>query len=78
VPIVFRSGSLNLLEPSGTVQPCNGIDLPYLIKIRPLFPVAMTVTAHFITNLVTGPAPVSDIRVLYGYPRVLYSADTVP
>jgi hypothetical protein len=28
VPIVLKSGSLNLLEPSGLVQACNGIDLP--------------------------------------------------
>jgi len=26
VPIVLKSGSLNLLEPSGPVQGCNGID----------------------------------------------------
>jgi hypothetical protein len=28
VPIVLKSGSLNLLEPSGTIQACNGIALP--------------------------------------------------
>ena len=28
VPIVLKSGSLNLLEPSGPVQSCNGISLP--------------------------------------------------
>ena len=28
VPILFKSGSLNLLEPSGAVQACNGNDLP--------------------------------------------------
>jgi hypothetical protein len=28
VPIVLKSGSLNLLEPLGPVQACNGIDLP--------------------------------------------------
>jgi hypothetical protein len=28
VPIVLKSGSLNLLEPSGPVQAYNGIDLP--------------------------------------------------
>jgi hypothetical protein len=27
VPIVMKSGSLNLLEPSGPVQACNGIAL---------------------------------------------------
>jgi len=28
VPIVLKSGSLSLLEPSGAVQACNGIALP--------------------------------------------------
>jgi hypothetical protein len=28
VPIVLKSEILNLLEPSGPVQACNGIDLP--------------------------------------------------
>jgi len=28
VPTVLKSGSLNLLEPSGPVQDCNGINLP--------------------------------------------------
>ena len=28
MPIVLKSGSLNLLEPSQTVQACNGIALP--------------------------------------------------
>jgi hypothetical protein len=27
-PIVLKSGSLNLLEPSGPVEACNGIALP--------------------------------------------------
>jgi len=30
VPIVLKSGGLNLLEPSGPVQTCNGIALPFL------------------------------------------------
>ena len=46
MPIVLKSGSLNLLEPSGPVQPCNGIALPLplsllkctSIKILTLFP----------------------------------------
>ena len=28
MPTVLKSGSLNLLEPSGPVQACKGIDLP--------------------------------------------------
>ena len=31
VSIVLKSGSLNLLEPSGPVQACNGIALPYFL-----------------------------------------------
>ena len=30
MPIVLKSASLNLLEPSGSVQACNGIALPLL------------------------------------------------
>jgi len=33
VPIVLKSGSLNLLEPSGPVQACNGIALPLLLLL---------------------------------------------
>jgi hypothetical protein len=29
VPIVLKSGSLNLLEPSGPVKGCNGVALHY-------------------------------------------------
>jgi len=37
VLIVLKSGSLNLLEPSGPLQACNGIalPLPLLHYIRP-------------------------------------------
>jgi len=43
VLIALKSGSLNLLEPSGPVQACNGIALPFsvlsnhLIEALPLF-----------------------------------------
>jgi hypothetical protein len=30
VPIVLKSWSLNLLEPSGPVQACNGIPFPFV------------------------------------------------
>ena len=30
MPIILKSGRLNLLEPSGPVQACNGIALPFL------------------------------------------------
>jgi len=32
VPNVLKSGSLNLLEPSGPVQACNGITLPFFYR----------------------------------------------
>jgi hypothetical protein len=32
VPIVYKSGSLNLLDPSGPVQACNGVALPFYLK----------------------------------------------
>jgi hypothetical protein len=32
VPIVLKSGNLNLLEPLGPVQVCNGIALPLQLK----------------------------------------------
>ena len=31
MPIVLKSGNLNLLEPSGPVQACNGIALPFYL-----------------------------------------------
>jgi len=34
VPTVLKSGSLNLLEPSGPVQACNGIALPLPFTIH--------------------------------------------
>jgi hypothetical protein len=33
VPILLKSGSLNLLEPSGPVKVCNGIALPLTVYI---------------------------------------------
>jgi len=36
VPIVLKSGSLNLLEPSGPVQACNGIALPLNLTLHVL------------------------------------------
>jgi hypothetical protein len=37
VPIVLKSGSLNLLEPSGPVQASNGIALFIYIKLPQVF-----------------------------------------
>jgi hypothetical protein len=46
VPIVLKFGSLNLLEPSGSVKACNGIDLPFLLPLSCL--------KHFVTVLRPG------------------------
>jgi hypothetical protein len=35
VRIILKSGSLNLLEPSGPVQACNGIALPIITINNP-------------------------------------------
>ena len=35
MPTVLKSGRLNLLEPSGPVQACNGIDLPLPLPFSP-------------------------------------------
>jgi hypothetical protein len=43
VPIVLKSGSLNLLEPSGPVKACNEIVLPYCEGWRKILSV-MTVS----------------------------------
>jgi hypothetical protein len=34
VPIVLKSGSLNLLDPSGPLQACNGIALPFTMFLQ--------------------------------------------
>ena len=36
MPVVLKSGSFNLLEPSGPVQACNGIALPFILDILKL------------------------------------------
>jgi hypothetical protein len=36
VPIVLKSGNLNLLEPSGTGKACNGIALPFFFVFKGL------------------------------------------
>jgi len=47
VPIVLKSGGLNLLEPSGPVQACTGMalpldeDIPHLMLSTEFIPVAV-------------------------------------
>jgi hypothetical protein len=37
VLIVLKSGSLNILEPSGPVKACNGIALPFIQDVSQMF-----------------------------------------
>ena len=45
VPITLKSGSLNLLEPSGTAQVCNGIALPFIVILLYIF-----ITSSFVID----------------------------
>jgi hypothetical protein len=56
VPIVLKSGSLNLLEPSGPVQDCNGIALPFFLSF------CRTV----LLKKLTGLQPVKQFPAFYG------------
>jgi len=56
VPIVLKYGSLNFLDPSGFVQTCTGIALPFLpqipnvMKINPMGAELFHADRH-VTNL---------------------------
>ena len=51
MPIILKSGSLNLLEPSGPVQACNGIALP-LYRTRKLQKAPSVFMPNFIDKLI--------------------------
>jgi hypothetical protein len=53
VPIIFKYGSLNLLEPYGPVQDCNGIALPLPLPFT--FKISYTFSERNITNWVRQP-----------------------
>ena len=42
--VVLKSGNLNSLEPSGTVQACNGTALPFLLLV---FRITCNITVQF-------------------------------
>ena len=46
MPIVLKSGSLKLLEPSGPVQACNGIALPLMTPNDPYSVRTATLTSN--------------------------------
>jgi hypothetical protein len=56
VPIVLKSGSLKLLEPSGLVQACNGIALPFTLVLSGISMYVMYYYHnhnHFIITVIT-------------------------
>jgi len=59
VPIVLKSGSLNLLEPSGPVRACNGIGLPIFICYNGDVAVGMCVQ---LGNVYNYRAPIRQLR----------------
>jgi hypothetical protein len=65
VPIVLKSGSLNLLEPSGPVKACNGIALPLIFLLsffeklqHSLFYLSILLQRH-VSNAFMGLSPFS-------------------
>ena len=51
MPIVFKSGSLNLLEISGPVQACNGIALPLPLPLHMVNNEAVSILATIELNV---------------------------
>jgi len=55
VPIVLKSGSLNLLEPSGAVEACNGIAVekvnPLNAELNPICHLLVLLGAHLILHI---------------------------
>ena len=58
VPIVLKSGSLNLLELSGPVQACNEIALPFTFPI----PFLVFFLSYHSLSLIFLPLPLSILR----------------
>jgi len=50
VPIVLKSGSPNLLEPSGPVQAFNGIALPFII-VNTVVIIIIIIITFIVTNM---------------------------
>jgi hypothetical protein len=64
VPIVLKSGSLNLLEPSGPVQACNGNALPFLLTI---FSLISKMNDYDIIPLINGPSDQDAQLIILNY-----------
>jgi hypothetical protein len=67
VPIVLKSVSLNLLEPSGPVQPCNGIALPFNFSIISADEVMMGAVGSFVTSGNSTALPVTFWKTVIFY-----------
>ena len=67
--IVLKSGSLNFLEPSGPVQACNGIALPFFLNVtqdykRKEFEIKMTAILNIRKSVSVGRSFVEDHLLL--------------
>jgi hypothetical protein len=70
VPIVLKSGSLDLLQPSGPVKACNGIALPYKPvfrkKLNANLTIVLIIQAHTSVNLKCLEKYRNNISKVYG------------
>jgi hypothetical protein len=67
VPVVLKSVSLNLLESSGPVQPCNGIALPFTFSIISADEVMMGTVGSFVTSGNSTALPVTSCKTVIFY-----------
>jgi len=51
VPVVWKPGSLSLLEPSGPVQDCNGMALPVQVAKWDKVVLKQQMIIHFCTDM---------------------------
>ena len=77
---VLKSGSLNLLEPSGPVQACNGIAVPFPLRIADIrsvgshgFP-SLPATAHLLDTALISCTERSVEQVTYTIYRTQFMA----
>jgi len=72
VPIVLKSWSLNLLEPSGPVQACNGIALPFTYFTLRYFTHSLTHSMEQIASWEANQFSAASHKLQYQTRFVLY------
>ena len=63
--IVWKSGSLNFLEPSRSVQACNGIALPFFLLRKATVSFAMAVRPSVRLSACNNSAPTGRIFIKF-------------